>query len=390
MAEPYKHIFKVDLSEPLKRFDVGNILASGDEKANRFEITVCRGGENVDLSGAAAYGYFIRPNDETFKVNGTVKDNVVKLEPSKSCYVYDGAFSLAVKLSSNDSTQTISVFDGRIVKTTSENIVDGDRVFYSLEDMLAQIAVMEAASKNAVTATNNANIATERANYAASAIENITASATNLISGMDAVVDVVDENGVKHFRFGIPRGDKGDKGDPGTIENVTITSIDGLPEALAEKLPSGGHTPNMFLGTDADGAVVEMDAPTFEIPDFYRVGDIYITTNSTSPAELFGGEWEQIKDRFLLAAGSTYMAGSMGGEAEHTLTVDEMPSHRHKMLLTGTSTSAADASDRPGKDKSYSSQTIMAGGDTIELTGGGQAHNNMPPYLAVYIWRRVA
>lgn len=61
----------------------------------------------------------------------------------------------------------------------------------------------------------------------------------------------------------------------------------------------------------------------------YPVGSIYMSVNSTSPASLFGGTWERIKDRFLLAAGDTYSAGSTGGEAQHTLTVDEMPSHYH-------------------------------------------------------------
>ena len=61
----------------------------------------------------------------------------------------------------------------------------------------------------------------------------------------------------------------------------------------------------------------------------YPVGSIYISVNSTSPASLFGGTWEQLKDRFLLSAGNTYTAGSTGGEANHTLTVDEMPSHSH-------------------------------------------------------------
>ena len=50
----------------------------------------------------------------------------------------------------------------------------------------------------------------------------------------------------------------------------------------------------------------------------YPVGSIYISAASTSPATLFGGTWEQIKDTFLLAAGDTYTAGETVGEAEHT------------------------------------------------------------------------
>lgn len=171
MAEPYKHIYKIDLNQPLKRFDVGDILASGDEKANSFEVTVCRDGANVDLTGCAVYGYFIRPNEETMMVRGSVSGNKACVDLSKNCYVYDGAFSFAIKITGNGITQTVAVFDGRIVRTTSENIVDGDRVIYGLEDLLAQIAATEAAASSANTAAKNANTATSRANAAAETIE---------------------------------------------------------------------------------------------------------------------------------------------------------------------------------------------------------------------------
>ena len=63
----------------------------------------------------------------------------------------------------------------------------------------------------------------------------------------------------------------------------------------------------------------------------YPVGSIYISVNSTNPSVYFGGSWEQIKDRFLLACGDTYNNGIFGGEAKHKLTVNEMPSHSHDM-----------------------------------------------------------
>ena len=117
----------------------------------------------------------------------------------------------------------------------------------------------------------------------------------------------------------------------------------------------------------------------------YPVGSIYMSTASTSPAELFGGTWERIKDRFLLAVGDTYTAGSTGGEAQHTLTVNEIPSHSHTIPAQNKWLSP----DGSGEDMNYSvvsNINTQASG----LTGGGQAHNNMPPYLAVYIWKRVA
>lgn len=61
----------------------------------------------------------------------------------------------------------------------------------------------------------------------------------------------------------------------------------------------------------------------------YPVGSIYLSVNSTNPSSLFGGSWTQLKDRFLLAAGTSYSAGSTGGEATHTLKESEMPEHSH-------------------------------------------------------------
>ena len=117
----------------------------------------------------------------------------------------------------------------------------------------------------------------------------------------------------------------------------------------------------------------------------YPIGSIYLSTVSTNPNSLFGfGTWEQIQDRFLLAAGNSYAAGSTGGETEHTLTVDEIPSHTHQCIL-------AHGSNDPASGFSYAN--TVAGTFNfgfIKNTGGSGAHNNMPPYLVVYVWKRVS
>lgn len=106
---------------------------------------------------------------------------------------------------------------------------------------------------------------------------------------------------------------------------------------------------------------------------------------STSPSSFIGGTWTQIKDTFLLAAGSTYSAKKTGGEATHTLTIDEMPSHRHTVSTK---------EGRPRDNSTVSGFTANSGRTTMSVdttfNGGGKPHNNMPPYLAVYIWRRTA
>jgi len=150
----------------------------------------------------------------------------------------------------------------------------------------------------------------------------------------------------------------------------------------------------------------------------YPIGAIYISVSATNPAILFGGKWEQIKDRFLLAAGDTYRAGSTGGEATHKLTINEMPAHTHgSKSLVGTWANWGEGSGQvssttngykvtgivsavgdnnqygwgtaTGRDNDNTSLKIDATHEHNSV-GGGQAHNNMPPYLTVYMWKRVA
>lgn len=114
----------------------------------------------------------------------------------------------------------------------------------------------------------------------------------------------------------------------------------------------------------------------------FPVGSIYLSVNATNPGTLFGGTWTRIQDRFLLAAGSTYAAGATGGEAAHVLTVAEMPAHDHPITyVSGTGVAGfIPLGSTPGT--TFPSATGSRGGD--------QAHNNMPPYLAVYVWQRTA
>ena len=120
----------------------------------------------------------------------------------------------------------------------------------------------------------------------------------------------------------------------------------------------------------------------------YPVGSIYLSVSSTSPQTLFGGTWERIKDRFLLAAGSTYTAGATGGEATHELTVSELPKHTHRIMMGNAEGTAQRVMRYIDAGSAWWSGS---GNDKLsEEIGGDAAHNNMPPYLAVYIWKRTA
>ena len=132
----------------------------------------------------------------------------------------------------------------------------------------------------------------------------------------------------------------------------------------------------------------------------YPVGAIYISTNNTNPETIWGGEWQQIKDRFLLAAGSTYSAGSTGGETKHKLTAKELPQMSGTIsthgVYSGTPIAAVSGVFSATHKCSGKYMNGTASGhdsiDTIAYSNGGEdvAHNNMPPYLVVYVWKRVS
>lgn len=117
----------------------------------------------------------------------------------------------------------------------------------------------------------------------------------------------------------------------------------------------------------------------------YPVGSIYMSTVDITPAAVFGGEWEAIRGKFLLAESDNHAAGSTGGEETHKLTVNEMPSHKHKPSDNGSF-----ASNGGGQTAGFSSGPYWFIASSTNSVGGDQPHNNMPPYLAVYVWKRIA
>lgn len=180
---------------------------------------------------------------------------------------------------------------------------------------------------------------------------------------------------------------------------------------------------NFSLDQEGNLIVNSISANTCDL--MYPVGSIYLSVNSTNPSTLFGGSWEQIKDCFLLACGDTYSSNTTGGEATHTLTTNEIPKHTHgnKSLVgrfsgrrMGTSAPGVDIVGIAvsGQDAGICSKdsVVWSGSHTMTSAGGsisnpkadivkidashehtavgsGQAHNNMPPYLAVYAWQRI-
>ena len=194
--------------------------------------------------------------------------------------------------------------------------------------------------------------------------------------------------------------------DPATIYKFRIQAVDAMGKSVARILYLQSISMLMHFRDTEDGMAIGMVSrragceinPTWlfythgkEIIDLiYPVGSIYLSANSTSPATLFGGTWVQIEDTFLLAAGQTYTAGATGGEAAHTLSLNEMPTHSHG-IYSGYGDIGDPTTDSDAFRYQYWGGSNRGFHDTfISSTGGGAAHNNMPPYLAVYVWKRTA
>ena len=175
-----------------------------------------------------------------------------------------------------------------------------------------------------------------------------------------------------------------------TMKGIKLTS----GTDYGATLPSSPVTNQLFFQTAETNFVLD---------NVYPIGSIYMNVNSTNPGTLFGGTWKQIQGKFLLGMSSSYPAGSQGGEASHTLTTEEMPSHGHNPaneagyygFITNSQKAftVGDMGVQSGSGRYYPYSTVafdISRNSLTGTTGGGNSHNNMPPYLSIYIWKRTA
>lgn len=186
----------------------------------------------------------------------------------------------------------------------------------------------------------------------------------------------------KAFDFELQASDK--------LSTVTIT------DSITQGIPIYWWDKESF-NIEVDAYVKGSAVPTLNL--VYPIGSIYITVNNTNPANLFGGSWEQIRDRFLLAAGTNYPVGSMGGATTHTHTLANgyaqatyIWMNNENRLMLNHKTAGAYTANRYTSTAAPSYTDANWGGitDGISLGGTTDSSSNMPPYLAVYVWKRIS
>ena len=452
--------YNFDLSQGVTRTPVKPLMALANKNAHIFQVNVMRNGVPETLTGAGCSATFVRADDVSVPLDGTVDGSTASVTLSDACYRVPGKFKLTINLSATEITSAIFIGDGSVMLTSTDTIVDEEKIIPSLEDIIAQQQASIAAANAANTAAGAANDAAEEATTAASTANAAAANATEKAQEADTAADRANNAaqaaedvvvGKLPFFDGTPsapgeaaagvstlaaRGDHvhplpsllpisnggtGATSAEGVSQNLKAYHIVGttmdaneaktigsyVTTSRTTNLPSGIFNGSLFnVSTtytfDNQSGIIDQ----FFIPinngkiwrrstvndrewtewklvvlDSYPVGSVYISFVSTSPASLFGGEWTQIRDRFLVGVGSSYAAGATGGEATHKLTVDELPSHSHNYSFPG---------NESGGEWYGASGT--AKGNTVATTavGGGAAHENRPPYYAVYMWRRKA
>ena len=164
---------------------------------------------------------------------------------------------------------------------------------------------------------------------------------------------------------------------------------------------------NNKFSLDSDGNLVvnsittnTTNNTTIDFDSIYPIGSIYLSVNNTNPSTLFGGTWERIQSQFLLGANDNveeYKPGKTGGEITHTLAINEMPKHTHDLYEVNVSNNADSYKltfdnggiYNPRLDSCASKAQGYWNLIGMNNAGKSQPHNNMPPFLAVYIWKRI-
>ena len=250
-----------------------------------------------------------------------------------------------------------------------------------------QAQAAQSAASVANTAAGSANTAADRANKAAEAIEgtdvgDLAVRVQDLEGEMDTVNGKIDGLNVPQMQQSITQ-----------LESEMDTAqqdISQLQTGLSSKVDKEtgkGLSSNDYTDTDKAKVDSALQSTLSEIMlAIYPVGAIYMSTLNANPSTLFGGTWEAWGGGRVPVGVDTsnlkYLLPNMqGGEETHTLTIDEMPAHTHWIAQH----------DNSGSTMAWTPEvqsSFYAYGSETTSRGGSQAHNNMPPYITCYMWRR--
>lgn len=272
MAMQTDLLFTTDLDKGVAVTKLHPLLFTGDDASHRFIVSVNRDEQPENLSGTTVYGYFVRADEAMVTLEGNVdSDGRALITLNSSCYSVPGRFQLVIRVTQGGVKTTIFCADGYMKHTTSDSIVDEENVIPSIEDLLAQVAVME-------EAIDRANAAADKANNAIGPTPKLTiGTVTTLAAGSKATATITGTPEYPVLNLGIPKGVDGDGADGavqsvnGKTGSVTLTAED-VSAAPAEHT----HTPANIGALPISGGTLT-GAQAVEVA---RVRNIYAGTES--------------------------------------------------------------------------------------------------------------
>ena len=317
-------------------------VGSGAFLVQGRQVEIETGGESVSVEIRNGYYGYIIARIETFRPSDNACCSIV----SKT-----GASLASITLTRQDTYARVAETENRVYELplfsfymTGGNITNLTKVIAAIQEAtnvrdIANGAVdtANAASQNANTAVSTANAASATANTAATNASTAVTKANEAKTSAASAVSTANA--------------------ASATAQQAVEAVDGAIQAAANLM--------------------------------YPIGSIYISVSNTSPASLFGGTWAAFgAGRALGGVNSSDTAFNSvektGGEKTHTLTISEMPSHSHTWSYdnVGGSYSGVRIDNGNTSYYIYSKETSSV--------GGGGAHNNLQPYITVYMWKRVS
>lgn len=287
MAENWIISQEIDLQRGVQAPQVwaNALIVCGDSKAHTWRVTIMDGGKPANLSGIVT-GYFVRGDNATVKVSGTLTGNVASVTLDESCYNVEGDIVAVMRIRTSAGRITLAALIFSVRRIITDTIVDPENVIPSLDDLLAQIERMESSIQAADTATATANAAATNANAAAAAanaaaeeawmssttadeaaeraeaaaevVEGLTVSGHDVAYDQPATAIVTNVDGHKHISFGLRQGI------PGDVPTITFAVKTGEPGTDVQVEQSGApDAPTVTLtiprGKPGEGAVSSVD-----------------------------------------------------------------------------------------------------------------------------------
>jgi len=242
MGLTVRHPYTVDIAGGTQKEKIADALIYGDANAHEVAVTVRDSGADAVLTGYSGILYAVRMADRvTIPNEAAIVGNVVTAKLAQSCLLARGRVDLLLTLTKDGDSFSPLWVEANCAGGITDTIADPSEIIPSLSDLLAQIAVMEAATDDANAATTAANEAAEAANTAtdnaqdaADAITDITAEAGTLEPGAPATAfaETDPEDGHINLVFGIPQGVQGVRGTL-TYSGTAITGTSTTPTAYA-------------------------------------------------------------------------------------------------------------------------------------------------------------